>query len=52
MSDKPVFNVNKKLFDRLTDWHKKMESQDQSELETELDNKAKKNTETLKKSKS
>lgn len=44
MSDKPVFDVNKKMFDELTNWQKKTEEKDRLEAEEEAENKTKSET--------
>lgn len=48
MSEKPVFNVNQKLFNQLTDWQNKMETKEQAEAEIEAKDKAKKISDTQK----
>lgn len=44
MSEKPVFNINQKLFDKLVDWQQKIEEKNQLEAEAEAAEKAKKPT--------
>ncbi len=37
MSEKPVFKINKKLFNQLNNWQEKMEAKEKNEAETEID---------------
>lgn len=42
MSNKPVFDINQKLFNQLNDWQKKNEAQEKAELEVEANQKDRK----------
>ena len=48
MSDKPVFNVNRKLFNQLTDWEHKMAEKEKLASEIEANDKAKETSKTQK----
>lgn len=37
MSEKPVFKINKKLFNQLNNWQEKMEAKEKNEAEAEID---------------
>jgi hypothetical protein len=39
MSDKPVFDVNKSMFDKLKTWQEKMEEKNREEAEEEVEKK-------------
>ena len=40
MSEKPVFNINQKLFKQLNDWQEKMEKTENARAEIEAKNEA------------
>lgn len=40
MSEKPVFNINQKLFNQLNDWQEKMEEKENARAEIEANNEA------------
>ncbi|GGA48550.1 hypothetical protein [Okeania sp. KiyG1] len=40
MSEKPVFNINQKLFKQLNDWQEKMEEKENATTEIEANNEA------------
>ncbi|MEB3342335.1 hypothetical protein [Okeania sp.] len=42
MSEKPVFKINKKLFDQLNNWQEKMEVKEKYEIEIETNQQGKK----------
>jgi len=37
MSEKPVFNINQKLFNQLKNWQEKMDGKEKPEAEAEVD---------------
>ena len=46
MPDKPVFNINEQLFEKLIDWQQKIEEKDRLEAEAELETAKKANKPT------
>ncbi len=42
MSEKPVFNINQKIFNQLNDWQEKIEVKEKAEAEIEANNQDKK----------